>query len=119
MGFIEKSLKSLLTEAEEKSILAQSIAEQVIVEKKRVETERAAAATETRLCEEIKVRQPIFFPLLVLTTGTMGLLVLQYCLHKPLSKPLNDCCWGWGLLWCVCVCVSLMTARGCSKVEGN
>ncbi len=55
MGFIEKSLKVLLMDAEEKSILASNIAEQVIVEKKRVETERAAAATETRLCEEIKV----------------------------------------------------------------
>ncbi len=56
VAYIEKSLKTLLAEAEEKSLVAQNIAEQVIEEKQRVEAERASAAAESRACEEIKVR---------------------------------------------------------------
>jgi hypothetical protein len=56
VAFIEKSLKVLLVEAEEKACVAQTIAEQVTEDKKRVELEKEAAATETRICEEIKVR---------------------------------------------------------------
>ena len=54
METVEASLKVLLTQAEEKRAVAESLAQRIAEEKVRLEAERQQVAEDTKICEEIQ-----------------------------------------------------------------